>query len=129
MAGIKGLKLGSMHLNINIEKVIKIGSIKVSCTICTCVGRYGTNASEKQKEQGFDWKKGDLWFEIQDHFIDQIKYNGVVIESYENLRKFKDFHNEMGIDIDDHVDKGLDTNNLTIDDALALININPKDIK
>jgi hypothetical protein len=37
--------------------------------------------------------------------VNEISYMGVVIEGYENWRKFKTFHNEMGIDFEVALDK------------------------
>lgn len=119
----KGLKISSMHIGVNVEKIIKIGAIQVVVCIYTNIGKHRSNSTKSQDDTGFKFKKGDLYFEVQDHCIDEIKYSGVTIKDYKNINKFMEFHKEMGIDISSIVNDEVFGDSLTLDDVMALTNI------
>jgi hypothetical protein len=102
------LKMGSIWINFTVEKTIKIGSIKINLTAPCEV--------YKDKDLKIVASAIDGWD------IRSIDYNGINIHDYKNIRKFINFHKEMGIDIHENIDK---------DDTLNHENITkilPKDI-
>lgn len=79
------LKIKNKNLNLMIEFPIEIGELKVVAQ--TQVWVY-------KNEDGTNTADADF-VDIED-----ITYMGIPIKGYQNWRKFKEFHLEMGIDFD-----------------------------
>lgn len=74
------MKLSSKTIMYNFEQEVTIGDL--SATVIAQV-----------------WANGDnLEIEFIDHT--NLKYRGIDISGYENWKKFRNFHKEMGIDYD-----------------------------
>jgi hypothetical protein len=81
---------------VSIYETIEIGSIVVE--ICNyCDVHY--NNDKKLVVSADDWE------------IHKLEYQGIQISTYQNIQKFKQFHKEMGIDLDDKI------TSLSVDDA------------
>jgi len=84
------IKLTSKRLYLEYEFPVQVGELKATLTAMVMVA--------KQDDGTKTWD-----CEFTD--VDNISYMDVAIEGYENWRKFKTFHNEMGIDFDIALDK------------------------
>ena len=84
------IKLTSKRLYLEYEFPVQVGELKATLMAMVMVSKHDD-----------DTKTSDC------DFIDvtNISYMGVPIEGYDNWRKFKTFHNEMGIDFDVALDK------------------------
>jgi len=82
------MKLQSKSFMLILEETITIGELKA--TLAAQV--MGTKDS-------FD-------IEYMDNY--DISYMGIEIKGYDNWRKFRNFHKEMGIDFDAHMSKKFD---------------------
>lgn len=104
------VKLGYLQVQFSATKVINLGSIKLNTYApCELFISVTTKKVTAQMQDGFE--------------IDSIEYNDIVIDKHLNIRKFIEFHKEMGIDIQGAVDK--------IDDTISeqdLIKLIPKQI-
>jgi len=82
------MKLQSQSFMLTLEEDITIGELKATLV-----------AQVMGTKEGFDIE-----------FIDSydISYMGIEIKGYENWKKFRTFHKEMGIDFDAHMNKRFD---------------------
>lgn len=88
------LEFDNPHVNFTVKKTIKIGNIIINMT-APCEVYYSTN-------NGAYAEALDYWG------IKTIEYNDIVIDDYKNIRKFRDFHKDMGIDIEEEMKKHRD---------------------
>ena len=85
------MKVTAATLMLNIENKIEVGPLKLNVIHQVCL---------------FEGKNGEIARDID--FIDQtdVIYMGVPIStSYDNWKKFTNFHKEMGIDFDKLIDE------------------------
>lgn len=90
---MKNLKITTKVLRVNVDFPIEVGQLKTTATAQLYI---------------YHNKDGSKRCDVD--FMDQrdTTYMGISIEGYENYRKFRDFHKEMGIDFDDLLDKEFD---------------------
>jgi hypothetical protein len=89
------LEFGHAWVNFQVKKTIKIGSIGVNVnTPCEIYKCKKTKSIRVDNIDGWD--------------ISSIDYNGIHINNYQNIKKFIEFHKEMGIDINEEVRKSDD---------------------
>ncbi len=79
------MKLQSKSFMLILEEDVTIGELKLTLL-----------AQVMGTKEGFD-------IEFMDHY--DITYMGIEIKGYDNWRKFRNFHKEMGIDYDFHLIK------------------------
>jgi predicted Zn-dependent protease len=84
------IKLASKRLYLEYEFPVQVSELKATLTALVMI--------TKQDDGTRTWD-----CEFTD--VDNISYMDVAIEGYENWRKFKTFHSEMGIDFDIALDK------------------------
>jgi len=82
------MKLTAKSFMLNLEETITIGELKANLV----AGVMGTKDS----------------FDIEFMDLDEITYMGIPINGYGNWKKFREFHKEMGIDFQAHIDKKFD---------------------
>jgi hypothetical protein len=76
------LKVSSKTLFVNFEVQVEVANLKATC-------EYQAHVSKDQNGNQWDVDFTDIY---------EISYMGVPIQGYDNFRKFKKFHLEMGID-------------------------------
>lgn len=79
------IELCNTALNLNFKAPVKVGELEA--TLHAAVWVYDTGEGRKN----FDCEFMD---------VEDISYMGMKIEGYDNWKKFKNFHKEMGIDFD-----------------------------
>ena len=82
------MNLLSKSFMLMIEETITIGELKLTLL-----------AQVMGTKKAYDIEHCDTY---------NISYMGMDINGYQNWRKFKDFHKEMGIDFDAHINKKFD---------------------
>lgn len=83
------IKLTSKRLYLEYEFPVQVGELKA-----TLMAMVMVNNDDGIKTYDCDFMD-----------VSDISYMGVAIEGYDNWRKFKTFHNSMGIDFDVSLDK------------------------
>ena len=84
------LKVDNTQYNVNYSILYTFGEIKINVIYATCIFRN---------------KEGKLGIEIHDCWEESAEYMGIKITKYQDLKKFKDFHKEMGIYISAMIDE------------------------
>ena len=79
------MKLTSKSFMLTLEETVTVGELKVT-----------VEAQVMGTKDSFDVE----WLDTTD-----ISYMGIEIGGYQNWRKFREFHKEMGIDFDKHLQK------------------------
>ena len=79
------MKLTSKSFMLILEETISVGELKVT-----------VEAQVMGTKNSFDVE----WLDTTD-----ISYMGIEISGYDNWKKFRQFHKEMGIDFDAHINK------------------------
>ena len=82
------MKLTAKSFMLNLEETITVGELKANLV-----------AQVMGTKEGFDIEFMDI--------ID-ITYMGIEINGWQNWKKFREFHKEMGIDFQAHIDKKFD---------------------
>ena len=82
------MKLQSQSFMLTLEETITIGELKATLV-----------AQVMGTKEGFDIEYIDSY---------NISYMGIEIKGYDNWKKFRAFHKEMGIDFDAHMCKRFD---------------------
>ena len=82
------MKLTAKSFMLNLEETITVGELKANLV----AGVMGDKDA----------------FDIEFIDICDITYMGIPIEGYCNWKKFREFHKEMGIDFQAHIDKKFD---------------------
>lgn len=82
------MKLTHQSFMLNIEEAVQVGELKATL-VAQVMGSK------------------DL-FDIEFMDITDITYMGIEINGWQNYKKFKEFHKEMGIDFDAHLNKKFD---------------------
>jgi len=77
------IKLDSKMLFVNFSVPVEVANLKA-----TCIGQAHVHKNDK----------GNNEWDVDFINIDDISYMGVPIKGYDNWKKFKQFHLEMGID-------------------------------
>jgi hypothetical protein len=103
------LSVSDVFYNVNIRIEKTVGAIKIKGLAYTCV---------------YLNQKGEMNMDVNDYHIEGIEYQGIEIRDYKKVKKFVDFHKEMGIDYTDIVD--VEVMKLTVKDVakLAKLDIN-----
>jgi hypothetical protein len=83
------MKITSKTLLVNVEFPIEVGQLKTTAIAQLCITKDDKGENEADVE-----------------FVDtgEITYMGMIIEGYTNWKKFKNFHNEMGLNFDKLLD-------------------------
>lgn len=84
------IKLTSKRLYLEYEFPVQVGELKATLLATVMVNKHDD---------------GTRTWDCDFIDVNEISYMGVAIDGYENWRKFKAFHNSMGIDFDIALDK------------------------
>jgi hypothetical protein len=109
---MKNFKVVGKTIFLNISVPVEIGQIKLDHIYQISVYR----AKEK----------GKVLYDIDDVDYQNISYMGMKVEGYQGFRKLREFHKELGIDLDQLVREEA-SKQLTPDELEKFVNDNYKD--
>jgi len=82
------MKLTAKSFMLNLEETITVGELKLTAV-----------AQVMGDKDSFDIEFSD---------VTDVSYMGIEINGWQNWKKFREFHKEMGIDFQAHIDKKFD---------------------
>jgi hypothetical protein len=109
---MKKFKVTSKTIFLNISVPVEIGQIKLDHVYQISV--------YKAKEEG------KILYDIDDMDNQNVFYMGMEVEGYKGFRKLREFHNELGIDLDKIITEKA-SKQLTPDELEKWLNDNYKD--